>query len=112
MRRISTASIRFYQKHISPHFPPVCRFSPSCSQYTLEAIERYGTLRGIWLGSLRICRCNPFSKGGWDPVPLEFDFLGRHKTPPPDPLTPAQRRGLEEYGWRLAPREKYYGFRS
>lgn len=99
MRRLSTAGIRFYQKHISPHFPAVCRFRPSCSHYALEAIERFGSIRGIWLGTLRILRCNPFSEGGWDPVPLKFDILGRHKIPQPDPLFSAEaiakRLGIE-----------------
>ena len=106
MRRICMAMIRFYQRHISPHFPAVCRYRPSCSQYTLEAIERYGAIFGIWLGFLRICRCNPFAKGGWDPVPLHFDLLGRHREMQPDPLTESQRAALE-YGWLLAPRLRY-----
>ena len=100
------ASIRFYQKHISPHFPAVCRYRPSCSHYMLGAIERFGTVRGTWLGTLRILRCNPFSEGGWDPVPLRFDLLGRHRIVQPDPLlTPealAKRLGLT-----LVPHDKY-----
>jgi|GEM_PF-912356 len=106
MRRLSSASIRFYQRHISPHFPASCRYRPSCSHYALTAIERFGTVRGIWLGFLRICRCNPFSQGGWDPVPLTFDIFGRHRVAQPDPLTSAQRRALE-YGWILQPRTRY-----
>ncbi len=107
MPRVTAGCIRFYQKHISPHFPAVCRFRPSCSHYMLTAIERYGTVRGTWLGMLRILRCNPFSDGGWDPVPLEFDFLGRHKTPQPDPLrSPAARRILR-HGVSLSRRDKY-----
>lgn len=61
--------IRFYQKSISPLFPPSCRFTPSCSQYTYEAISRYGFLKGGWMGFKRILRCNPFNPGGHDPVP-------------------------------------------
>lgn len=109
MRRIVIACIRGYQRHISPHFPAVCRFSPSCSHYTLQAVERFGAVRGCWLGTLRILRCNPFSKGGWDPVPIRFHPLGKHLIPQPDPLSPAQRRGYDEYGWLLAPRAKYRG---
>ena len=106
MRRVCMAMIRFYQRHISPHFPAVCRFRPTCSQYALEAIGKYGAIRGIWLGFLRICRCNPWAKGGWDPVPLKFDIFGRHRIPVPDPLSSAQRRAME-FGMLLAPRAKY-----
>jgi len=61
--------IRFYQRFISPLFPPSCRFEPSCSHYTYQAIERYGFVRGGWLGAKRISRCHPFNPGGYDPVP-------------------------------------------
>lgn len=69
MKKLLLALVRFYQKAISPHLPAACRYQPSCSQYTLTAIERFGALRGSWLGIKRILRCNPFSKGGYDPVP-------------------------------------------
>jgi uncharacterized protein len=61
--------IRGYQRGISPVLPASCRFSPSCSQYTLEAVERYGVVRGGWLGARRLVRCHPFNPGGFDPVP-------------------------------------------
>ncbi|HYW14493.1 MAG TPA: membrane protein insertion efficiency factor YidD [Longimicrobium sp.] len=63
------AAIRFYRKGISPLKPPVCRFTPTCSAYGLEAVERYGAARGSWLLVKRLARCQPFSKGGYDPVP-------------------------------------------
>ena len=70
MKRMLLAMIRFYRKHISPAFPPTCRFSPTCSQYALEAIEKYGALKGGWLAFRRILRCQPFYKGDYfDPVP-------------------------------------------
>jgi putative membrane protein insertion efficiency factor len=66
---IFLALIRFYQKFISPMLGSNCRYYPSCSQYTYEAIERYGVLHGGWMGFKRISRCHPFAKGGYDPVP-------------------------------------------
>lgn len=68
-RRIVLLPIRGYQTFISPVLPPSCRFSPSCSQYTLEAVSKYGALKGIWLGLRRLIRCHPFNPGGYDPVP-------------------------------------------
>lgn len=61
--------IRFYQRRISPLTGPSCRFHPTCSQYTLEAVQKYGAARGSWLGVRRILRCHPFHPGGFDPVP-------------------------------------------
>jgi putative membrane protein insertion efficiency factor len=61
--------IRFYRKGISPLKPPVCRFTPTCSAYGQEAIERYGAARGGWMLVKRLARCQPFCKGGYDPVP-------------------------------------------
>ena len=67
--RVAMLLIRGYQRFISPALPASCRFSPSCSQYSLEAIERYGLVRGGWLGARRLVRCHPFNPGGFDPVP-------------------------------------------
>lgn len=70
MKRTFLWLIRFYQRYISPAFPPRCRFSPTCSQYALEAIGRYGALKGGFLALKRLLRCNPFYKGDYfDPVP-------------------------------------------
>lgn len=69
MKRLAIGLIRFYQRGISPLFPPSCRFTPTCSGYALQAIERFGILRGSWLAMLRIGRCHPFCEGGHDPVP-------------------------------------------
>ena len=61
--------IRFYRVSISPLHPGCCRFTPTCSQYALEAVEKYGAVRGGYLALRRILRCHPFHKGGYDPVP-------------------------------------------
>lgn len=69
MKRVLLWLIRGYQKCISPLFPPCCRFYPTCSNYAIEAIEKHGWLKGGALAAWRILRCNPFCKGGYDPVP-------------------------------------------
>ncbi|MBM9537230.1 membrane protein insertion efficiency factor YidD [Desulfobulbus alkaliphilus] len=67
-RRILVLVFRMYQYILSPLFPPACRFVPSCSQYAIEAVTRYGVVRGALLAVWRIARCHPFSRGGFDPV--------------------------------------------
>jgi hypothetical protein len=70
MGRLLIGAIRFYQRAISPGLPPRCRFVPTCSQYALEAIEKYGPWKGGWLAARRVLRCHPFYKGDlYDPVP-------------------------------------------
>ncbi len=69
MKRILIALVRFYRSAVSPCRPPCCRFTPTCSQYALEALEKYGAWKGGWLALRRVLRCNPFCKGGYDPVP-------------------------------------------
>ena len=65
----ATALVRVYQLFLSPLFPASCRYTPTCSAYAVEAIERYGVVRGAWLAAKRIARCHPFRPGGHDPVP-------------------------------------------
>lgn len=69
MKHIVLAMIRFYRRWISPVLPPSCRFYPSCSEYTYQAIEKHGLRRGGWLGLRRLSRCHPWHPGGFDPVP-------------------------------------------
>jgi uncharacterized protein len=69
MRRLTMGLIVLYQRTISPLLGPTCRYQPTCSDYTLEAISRYGALRGSCMGAKRIARCHPFHAGGFDPVP-------------------------------------------
>lgn len=74
MKKILKFFINLYRKFLSPILPRSCRFEPSCSQYALEAIERFGAIRGSILSLYRILRCNPFCRGGYDPVPEKFTF--------------------------------------
>ena len=69
LKKIVIAPIRFYQKYISPATPPTCRFQPTCSQYMLDAVLIHGVFKGVSLGVIRILKCHPFHKGGFDPVP-------------------------------------------
>jgi len=69
MKRVLISLVRFYQKAISPHFPPTCRFVPTCSSYAIQAIERFGAFKGSFLAVKRILRCNPWGGHGYDPVP-------------------------------------------
>ena len=69
MKQVMLALVRFYRKKISPLRPPCCRFIPTCSEYALEAVEKYGAWKGSWLALRRLLRCHPFCKGGYDPVP-------------------------------------------
>ena len=72
MKKIFIKIIEFYKKNISPYLSQVCnihcKFEPTCSEYAKQAIEKYGVLKGSWLSFKRIIRCNPFSKGGYDPL--------------------------------------------
>ncbi len=68
MKTVFLVLLRFYKAAVSPLLPPACRFVPTCSEYTAEAIEKYGALRGTWLGARRLLRCHPFHPGGYDPL--------------------------------------------
>jgi hypothetical protein len=69
MKRLALGLIRLYQLTISQVTLPTCRFAPTCSQYTYEAIQKHGLLKGVWLGIKRLARCHPFHESGYDPVP-------------------------------------------
>ncbi len=69
MRRLLIGLVRFYQYAISPFLGRRCRYFPSCSEYAVEAVQKYGAAKGGWLGLKRVCRCHPWHPGGYDPVP-------------------------------------------
>jgi putative membrane protein insertion efficiency factor len=86
VKRALLAPIRLYQRRISPSRPRRCRYEPTCSAYAVEAIERFGAARGLLLACWRLLRCNPFSHGGFDPVPRRFTLrVG--------PIDPAEHHG-------------------
>lgn len=72
MKWVMMAMIRFYKRFISPLKPQTCRFYPSCSSYALEAVSRFGAMRGGYLAVRRLLKCHPFHAGGYDPVPAQF----------------------------------------
>ena len=81
-RRIVIAPIRVYQRLISPALPRRCKYEPTCSAYAVQAIRRFGILRGLVLAAWRLLRCNPFSHGGFDPVDAQRLFRNRSPEPP------------------------------
>ena len=81
MKRLALAPIRAYSRWISPAFPRRCRYEPTCSAYAAQAVRRFGFVRGMLLAGWRLLRCNPFSNGGFDPVPERFTV----RTGPVDP---------------------------
>jgi putative membrane protein insertion efficiency factor len=79
-RAVATAPIVAYQKFVSPALPRRCKYEPTCSRYAVEAVRRYGILRGLVLAGWRLLRCNPFSHGGYDPVSAQRVFRTRPDT--------------------------------
>lgn len=77
MKKLAKKLILWYQRNISPRTPPCCRFYPTCSNYTYQAVDRYGCIIGCFLGLFRLLRCNPLFKGGYDPVPEKL--FGKRK---------------------------------
>ena len=82
LRRAATAPIRLYRRAISPGLPARCKYEPSCSSYAVQAVERYGILRGLVLAAWRLLRCNPWSHGGYDPVEDQRLFAPRERATP------------------------------
>ncbi len=68
IRQMLIGLVRFYRKYISPQLPPSCKYIPTCSEYAIDALTKYGAIKGTLMAIWRILRCNPFSKGGYDPV--------------------------------------------
>jgi len=69
MKKVLISIVEFYRKNISPALPRSCRYTPTCSAYAIEALTKYGALKGSFLAAKRVLRCHPFHKGGYDPVP-------------------------------------------
>lgn len=80
LKKILIFSVKLYKKYISPHLGDHCRYWPTCSEYMMQAIETHGAAKGLLLGSWRILRCNPWSKGGYDPVPPKGMWTNKNKT--------------------------------
>ena len=78
MKPILIFSIRLYRQLVSPFFIGACCFTPSCSQYTEEAILKHGIIQGLWFGSKRLMRCHPWNRGGHDPVPQKLKVYNSH----------------------------------
>jgi putative membrane protein insertion efficiency factor len=68
MRKVVIATLGFYKRFLSPLLPSACRYRPTCSEYMIEAVDKYGVGRGVWMGTRRLLRCHPFHEGGFDPV--------------------------------------------
>lgn len=82
LARGAIGAIQLYRAMISPYRPPACRFMPTCSQYAVEALQAHGLWRGSWLAMVRLAKCGPWHRGGWDPIPEP-----RHRHDPPAAAT-------------------------
>ncbi len=96
MKKLMIRMIRFYKRNLSPLKPPCCKYYPTCSSYAIEAIEKRGAFVGFFLTLFRILRCNPFSKGGYDPVPEKGEPIRRGQSEPRagDQIDAVERRGI------------------
>lgn len=92
-RRILTAPVIFYKKFISPLLPPSCCYYPTCSTYMIDAINRHGAFLGLIMGCARILRCNPFVRGGYDPVP---DYFTLRRNRHPENESPDRKQELKK----------------
>ncbi|HYG99677.1 MAG TPA: membrane protein insertion efficiency factor YidD [Terriglobales bacterium] len=81
MRFAVQFALRLYKRLVSPMLPPSCKYTPTCSEYAMEAVERHGVLRGGLMSAWRLLRCNPFARGGYDPVPGTHEVVVRHCRP-------------------------------
>lgn len=93
MKKVLIKGVKGYQKHISPLFPPSCRYYPTCSTYMIQAIEKHGAVKGTVMGTARILRCQPLAKGGFDPVPPKFTLRSNRNS---DEQLQAMRDELEQ----------------
>jgi putative membrane protein insertion efficiency factor len=114
MRNLAQSAVlqllRAYKWAISPMFPPACRYVPTCSEYAMEAVERYGALRGGWMALVRLLRCHPFVKGGYDPVARTEVVSSEHATfsqkEAPSREEAYSRGGVSQqktYAWKSGP---------
>ncbi|MDE1547639.1 membrane protein insertion efficiency factor YidD [Jeotgalibaca caeni] len=93
MKKVLIKGVKGYQRHISPLFPPSCRYYPTCSHYMVEALEKHGAVKGSIMGTARILRCQPFIQGGYDPVPKHFTLRRNQDA---DEQLHAMREALEK----------------
>ncbi|MFI5110507.1 MAG: membrane protein insertion efficiency factor YidD [Terriglobales bacterium] len=92
MKFLALWLLRLYKRWVSPAFPPSCRYVPTCSEYAMEAVERYGVLRGGIMAAWRLLRCHPFVKGGYDPVAKDRTFRNTVQRMEPPALTTNDQR--------------------
>ena len=80
LKKILIFPVKLYKRYISPHLGENCRYWPTCSEYMMQALETHGAVKGLALGTLRLLRCNPWAKGGYDPVPPKGKWTNNNKT--------------------------------